>query len=146
MDPTKRQPGSQHGTHGEVRHETTDVNVRTVAWGLVSVGLLVVLAALLLVGVFRYFAERAERQDPELHPLAAERPEPPGPRLQPDPAVDMRQMRQSEEQLLNSYGWVDRERGLVRIPIERAMELVEQRGLPARQAQPGQYAAPPPRR
>lgn len=141
---TERRRASE--THGEVRHETTDISPRAVAWGLVSVGVLVVLTALLLWGVFRYFAAQHARLDPEIHPLAVERPaEPPAPRLQPVPAVDMERMRRAEQQRLNSYGWVDRERGIVHIPIDRALELLEQRGLPARQPQPGQYAAPPPR-
>ena len=38
--------------------------------------------------------------------------------------------RQTEK--LNSYGWVDRSNGIVRIPIDRAMDLLAQRGLPAR--------------
>ncbi|MGH7952127.1 MAG: hypothetical protein ACREFE_09440 [Limisphaerales bacterium] len=33
---------------------------------------------------------------------------------------------------LNSYGWVDRSNGIVRIPITRAMDLIVQRGLPTR--------------
>lgn len=40
--------------------------------------------------------------------------------------------RASEDAKLNSHGWIDTERGIVRIPIERAMDLVAQRGLPAR--------------
>ncbi len=35
-----------------------------------------------------------------------------------------------ENQVLGSYDWVDQKNGVVRIPIDRAMELVAQRGLP----------------
>ncbi len=41
-------------------------------------------------------------------------------------------MRAAEEKILHSYGWIDQQKGIVRIPIERAMELTAQRGLPAR--------------
>ena len=37
-----------------------------------------------------------------------------------------------EERTLYSYGWVDERAGIVRIPIERAMDLLVQRGLPLR--------------
>jgi len=35
-----------------------------------------------------------------------------------------------QEDQLNSYGWVDQQAGLAHIPIERAMDLIAQRGLP----------------
>ncbi|GIW40243.1 MAG: hypothetical protein KatS3mg076_0820 [Candidatus Binatia bacterium] len=49
---------------------------------------------------------------------------PPEPRLQPEPIRDLEELRRAEDELLGTYGWVDRERGIVRIPVERAMELV----------------------
>ncbi len=57
---------------------------------------------------------------------------PPEPRLQANAVEDLRQMRAVEDQVLNSYGWVDRKKGVVRIPIDRAIELLAQRGLPGR--------------
>jgi len=42
----------------------------------------------------------------------------------------LRSLRQSEEETLSSYGWVDRKAGIVRIPIDRAMDLVAERGVP----------------
>jgi hypothetical protein len=52
------------------------------------------------------------------------------PQAAPDEAF--KQLRATEDAVLNTYGWVDRESGIVHIPIERAMELLLQRGLPAR--------------
>jgi hypothetical protein len=57
---------------------------------------------------------------------------PPEPRLQADPAADLRVMRAAEDAELNEYGWVDRSRGVIRLPIERAMALLLLRGLPTR--------------
>lgn len=54
------------------------------------------------------------------------------PRLQLAPDVDLQAFRAREDAELNSYGWIDRTAGVVRIPIDRAMELIAQRGLPAR--------------
>ena len=60
-----------------------------------------------------------------------------GPRLQSNPAAELVQFRQKEEERLHSYGWVDRQAGVIHLPIERAMELILQRGLPAREAGKG---------
>lgn len=56
------------------------------------------------------------------------------PRLQLAPAVDLQAFRAREDAELNSYGWVDQTAGVVRIPIERAIDLIVKRGLPARSA------------
>jgi hypothetical protein len=57
---------------------------------------------------------------------------PPQPRLQSNPPEDLNALRREEDRQLNEYGWVDRERGIVRIPIRQAMEAVIKEGLPAR--------------
>lgn len=57
---------------------------------------------------------------------------PPEPRLQSSPRADMERMLAEDRALLDGYGWVDRQGGVVRIPIERAMNLVAERGLPAK--------------
>jgi hypothetical protein len=55
----------------------------------------------------------------------------PTPRLQTDDgAQDIADLHAREDLLLNSYSWVDQSQGKVRIPIERAMDLIAQRGLP----------------
>ena len=55
----------------------------------------------------------------------------PTPRLQTDDGdQDVADMHAREDLLLNNYSWIDRSKGTVRIPIERAMELIAQRGLP----------------
>jgi hypothetical protein len=39
-------------------------------------------------------------------------------------------MLQEENEILNHYGWVDPDRGIVRLPVERALDIVAQKGLP----------------
>ena len=60
---------------------------------------------------------------------------PPEPRLQSNPQQDLSELRAKQESLLKGYGWVNKEAGIARIPIEEAMRIVVQRGLPAREAQ-----------
>jgi len=117
-----------------VHHETTDVNIRAIF--VFGAGLIVstVIISFAVWVLFKYFdAREAQRVAPE-YPLAAtEQRQPPEPRLQTNPREDLQQLRAEEEQILASYGWVDRNAGVVRIPIDEAMKLTVQRGLPARQ-------------
>ena len=55
---------------------------------------------------------------------------PPEPRLQTNPREDLRELRDAEQDTLTTYGWVDRNAGIVRIPIDEAITLTLQRGLP----------------
>ena len=61
----------------------------------------------------------------------------PEPRLQVDDVRDMNALKQSNDQQLNEYQWIDQNSGSVRIPISRAMEVIAERGLP-------DVPAPPP--
>ena len=54
------------------------------------------------------------------------------PVLQIDPVADLKAYEEQEAELLNSYGWVDKSAGVAHIPIERAIELTAQQGLPHR--------------
>jgi hypothetical protein len=57
---------------------------------------------------------------------------PPAPRLQVEPRAELHAYCEGQDKLLNTYGWADEHNGVVRIPIDRAMELTLQQGLPAR--------------
>jgi hypothetical protein len=67
---------------------------------------------------------------------------PPEPRIQADPGLDLWRLRAHEDKVLGSYGWSDRQAGAVRIPIDRAMELLAQRGLPVRSGTGAEAGAP----
>ena len=55
----------------------------------------------------------------------------PSPRLQLDDGYqEIADIHAKEDLLLNNFSWADKAQGKVRIPIERAMELIAQRGLP----------------
>jgi hypothetical protein len=121
-------------------YERSDANVRSLTISVA--GLLVLLAvALLAMGwMFSYLA-RSDRPEPQASPLSTGRELPPAPRLQTTPADDLAKTRQAEQRILNSYGWVDAKEKIVRIPIDRAIELTAERGLPVRR-QPPPKAAP----
>lgn len=58
--------------------------------------------------------------------------QPPPPRLQQHPQQDLAELRRREEALLSTYGWIDRDAGVIRIPIDRAMQVMVEQGLPFR--------------
>ena len=122
-----------HG-HDDVHHEESDVNIRAILG--FGAGLIVVTAVVyvFIFGLFKYFDARESVQGVAEYPLAAAqgRRDPPEPRLQTDPRQDLADLRAKEEELLESYGWVDKNAGIVRIPIDAAMKLTLERGLPAR--------------
>jgi hypothetical protein len=116
-------------------HEEQDVHLRPLIIAGVSLAALAGLSLLAMWWLFDYFAARQMRLETALHPLLETRQLPPEPRLQVSPQLDVRDLMTNERSILDSYGWVDRQAGIVRIPIERAIELLTERGLPSRQAQ-----------
>jgi hypothetical protein len=118
--------------HPEVSHETADVNVRGVQ---IFIAVLVVVVAALCVGMWWLLKAMSPRPDVPRQAVEPGRPLPPPPRLLGAPGApsgvgDMKALRRAEDAVLGSYGWVDPEGGVVRVPIQRAMELLLQRGLP----------------
>jgi len=123
-----------------VHHEESDVDIGAIF--KIGMGLVILAAAIHVVVwlLFVYFNGREATNLPTRYPLAAgqELRLPPAPRLQVTPRQDLRDLRAREDQALNSYQWVDRSAGIVRIPIAEAMKLTVERGLPARQSpEPG---------
>jgi hypothetical protein len=120
-------------------YETRDTNTRSVLWFAAILFLTVLATFLSMRGLFGYYSA-SQPLGPAVSPFDSERVLPPEPRLQVDPAVDLNRMRESQEEILQSYGWVDKANGKVRVPIDRAMDLVIKQGLPVRQSAPAQSA------
>jgi hypothetical protein len=123
-------PGSDRPAAG---HETKDISARAIVRFGVALAVLTAVVLVAMWGVFRLFEARAEKRDQPVPPMIAAslRRTPSGPRLEPDPLAPRRAVRAREDAILGSYGWVDANVGIARIPIDRAMELLVQRGLPA---------------
>lgn len=115
----------------EEGYERRDASIR----GLLLFGLFL---ALVLVFVFfsmkwtfDWLSAESPRGNPAA-PFAQERPLPPGPRLQAEPHEDLGSYCAGQVQELDSYGWIDKQNGIVHIPIDKAMDIVMQQGFPAR--------------
>ena len=123
--------------HSQGGYERTDADIPSIWKFIVGLFALIAVAMLISLGLFRflYRAEQAEMQMHAATPMEATRVLPPAPRLQINGTVDLNEMRRKEEEALSSYGWVDRNARVVRIPVSRAMELIAERGLAAPAAQ-----------
>ena len=112
-------------------YETLDASMRGLVLFAVGLAATLVLVFVGMVGVFHYFS-RSQSLGPPASPFADVRTLPPQPRLQAEPRLDLEHLHKHEDDLLNSYGWVDPKAGVIRIPIDRAMDLLLQKGLPVR--------------
>lgn len=122
-----------------VHHEESDINIRAVfGFAAAMVAAAIVIHAAVW-GLFVYFDARETRSGAATLPLAASEPRlPPEPRLQVTPRQDAHAFRAEEDAVLNGYTWINREAGVVRIPIAEAMRLTVQKGLPVRPVPPEQ--------
>jgi hypothetical protein len=125
-----------HAAHLAPHHEESDVDIRGIFIFAAGLVVLTIVIGFLMAGLFAYFnaREAATSGTPEF-PLAVaqEHRTPPEPRLQTNPREDLRELRAAEQETLTTYGWVDRNAGIVRIPIDEAIKLTLARGLPSRQ-------------
>lgn len=121
--------------HRDVLFEPSDMDVRRII--LIGSGLLITVAIIVTL-IYFYFAflrdERARSSPPPLPMNLHGDVVPPEPRLQASPTRDLLQLRTYEDAVLQKYGWVDKNHGRVAIPIDRAMELLVQRGIPPQRA------------
>jgi len=121
------------GRAGGPGYEKSDLPIKTITVALVLVGVLMVLGLVVSLGVFDLLSERGAPGAPPAPPQATGNET--GLRREPlllvNAPKDLAGMRAEENKLLTTYGWTDQEAGRVRIPIDRAMALLLERGLPA---------------
>ena len=137
--------------HGDF--ERRDIGGAGVIYFFVGIVAATLALAFLLVGLYKYLDKRNQAEQAPVNPLVTNVPTDtrhvpadypdsafPEPRLENNERTQLNDVIASEEQTLNSYGWVDEKTETVRIPIDRAMDLIAQRGLPVR---PQEAAASP---
>ena len=120
--------------HESGGYERTDAKAGpTIRAGLYILGVMF-LTALVLVPMYRTLARSEKaKQPPPAEVVRTEISEPAAtfPRLLTSEPATLAELRTQEEALLTSYGWVEKDRGIVRIPIAEAMRIVAERGLPS---------------
>jgi len=128
------QPQGGSGRRVGHSHEPRDLRVRVVLLFAIALTLTLVGTHYLVGGIFSDFRVRADRGDRPRSPLREPRVVPPEPRLQTNPGLDLKALKQGEDRRLGTYGWIDREQQVLHMPIERAMDQVIRRGFPVRAA------------
>jgi hypothetical protein len=113
-------------------HEPQDLRIKLVVLFGVALTATLIGSHFLLRAVFSDYAAWVDRHDRPRPPLRAARVLPPEPRLQENPGEDLERLRREETRRLETYGWIDRDKKVLRMPIERAIDQVLRRGVPAR--------------
>jgi hypothetical protein len=135
---------SNHGSpDARESYEHRDLQASGIVYFLVSLAVVTILCMFGLKGFYHYLDGRERSTQEPLNPLVKKAPEdtraiPPGypqsafpnPRLEVDERNQINGFLMKQDDTLYSYGWVDEKAGIVRIPIDRAMDLLVQRGLP----------------
>jgi len=129
-------------------HELSDIQPRNIALSGAALAAVIVAALVATYALFGFFNTSITKTRPAPSPLSYSREPTPEPRLSVRPGDELSAMRSEENKILSSYDWVDRDHGIVRIPIERAIEILADRGLPVRTEKSETTAAEkkPPRR
>lgn len=118
----------------EVSYEESDISPRPVLLTGVGIAAIVVICGLIGLGILAWdFRTRAEQPSEAPSIARGVRVSPPEPRLQSSPRVDFEEFRAQQLSVLGTAGWVDREKGIARIPIEDAMRVIAERGIPPQQ-------------
>jgi hypothetical protein len=113
-----------------------EINVRGILWSGVWLAVVTILANILMWWFLRGFQVWDEHHEVKMAPMAVQNPQqkPQGPLLQPeDPRQDRNQdmytLHADEEKLLDHAGWVDREGGTLRVPVDVAIDAIAGRGV-----------------
>jgi len=143
------QDGNSTGHGG---FERRDVGIAGVIYFLVGLAVAGVIVHFVVSGLYSHLDKQTETQQSPVSPLVTNAPKDtrhlppeysgnyadylkknfPSPQLEIDERMELNKDRLREEQTLSTYDWIDQKAGTVRIPIDRAMDLIAQRGLPTR--------------
>ena len=137
--------------HNEPDYERQDLRSKTVLAFFAGLVVMLLVAYAVVAVVYKGLGRYDRSHQPEQNPLAVDsssgeqrqavprqatgeqiKRDFPEPRLEEDERMELQDLRAPKDEQLATYGWVDENRGVVHIPIERAMELIARRGLPTR--------------
>ncbi|MGB6023576.1 MAG: hypothetical protein WA254_02955 [Candidatus Sulfotelmatobacter sp.] len=143
MDMTDETKHENAAGSGGFEHQ--DLQPRGILYFLLGLAMFLVISILGIRGVYAFLDHREKAEQPPVNPLVTNVPTDtrhipagypqsvfPNPRLEENERGQLNEIVLQEENTLYSYGWIDQKAGTVRIPIERAMDLIAQRGIPVR--------------
>jgi hypothetical protein len=139
-------------SNGHADYERKDIGVGGVVAFLIGLGVFLVIAYFLADGFYKVLDKHFEAEQAPVSPLVSNAQQDtrrippqygadydkylkegfPAPQLETDERTELNDIRLREENILSTYDYVDKNAGTVRVPIDRAMDLLAQRGLPVR--------------
>jgi hypothetical protein len=153
---------TKHHVHTSEPVEPDSVSFSGLGWFAVILTLTVLVSQVIVWGLFEWYAYRMRTTEAPRAPMAAAPVAPTidggqvmggleaaqAPRLLVNEPANLRQFMDAQRSALHAYGWADQAQGTVRLPIDRAKDLVLERGLPfrpgpTRPVETGQATAPP---
>jgi len=159
MDDIHNKHGHSEDENPAVAHERGDIEIFAVTRFGIGLAIGMIVVVFMMFGLFDWFKKHTNEAIEQLPPSVLDaRKEllPPEPHLQtmgnphaPDvsqgdlrsPHIELGRLRAAEALQLSTYAWVDPDKGMVRIPIDDAKDLVLKRGLPSKVTPEGQAAA-----
>lgn len=117
-------------TTPERKHEIKDVKSSPIIIAMIVIMIIIGVIHIFLLGLGWWYNRQHQTNYAPVSALETVPVVPPAPRLQSDPTQDMQALLTMENALVATYGWSDRKANLARIPIDQALDLVAERGLP----------------
>ena len=126
--------------HSDVSFEERDIRVGTMYWYLFALGMATVAALVICIFILHFTSHLAASSDiappPSREALGKDRNMPPEPRLQgvpghqSDPQKDLREKLRADNTANEKLEWIDKNAGIAQIPVEDAMKIIAEKGLP----------------
>ena len=126
---------TNHPEQHSDNYEKRDANIPALL--KFALGMAVVIAITLVGMKFTFNHFFGEPLGPPANPFEDARRLPPSPRIQALPHMELSDYCKAQQANVEGYGWVNHAQGTARIPIDRALDIVAQQGLPVRPATPG---------
>jgi len=118
---------AHHSPNG-AGHEQSEVSVRLIVVSLAFLAVATAIVFVLVIGIFRYFYDTYSTEEA----TKLSRPVvPPEPRIEVAPYEQLQELRVKEDHILSTYAWVNKDSGTVRVPIDKAIDLLAAKGLPS---------------
>ena len=118
----------EHAAHSPngAGHEQSEVSVRVIVVSLAVLLIGALMVCFLVVGIFQYFHH--ENQVDQIVKNTQQQI-PPEPRVEEHPWEQLVTVRAREDHVLNTYAWVDQQNGVVRVPINQAIDMLAKQGV-----------------
>ncbi len=134
-------------------YEREDLSSRSVMYFMAGLAIFAAVIYVIVFGMYRFLDTYEKAHQPAVSPLVTPQADTrtvttedtksfPQPRLEESERTQLRDVIEDQDRKLDTYDWVDKDKGIVKIPIERAMDLIVERGLPVRPENAAQTPAP----